>query len=294
MSTTELRKPRGYAAAEALAGVEALDTPADAIAKKVRELTAGTTIKDVLSGSWLGHPLHPVLTDVAIGSWTSVILLDWLGGEASEPGADRLLGIGLAAAAPTFASGWLEYSDSTPGNPPVKRVGLVHALANGTAATLFATSLAARRRGARGRGRLLALGAGAVMTTAAYLGGHLSFAHGIGVDQTAFERPEAEWTDVLAAAELAADAPRCVDVDGVAVLVVRHAGELFALSDICAHRGGALHEGELQDGCISCPLHGSTYRLRDGSLMRGPSAYPQPLWEARERAGRLEVRPAPG
>jgi nitrite reductase/ring-hydroxylating ferredoxin subunit/uncharacterized membrane protein len=292
MSTTELRNPRAYAAAEVLAGVEVLDTPADAIAKKVRELAGGTTFKDVLSGTWLGHPLHPVLTDVAIGSWTSALLLDWLGGRASEPGADRLLGIGLAAAAPTFASGWLEYADSTPGNPRVKRVGLVHALANGTAASLYASSLVARRRGARGRGRLLALGAGAVMTTAAYLGGHLSFANGIGVDQTAFEHPDAEWTDVLAAAELAADAPRCVEVDGVGVLVVRHGGELFALSDTCAHRGGPLHEGELKDGCISCPLHGSTYRLRDGSLVRGPSAYPQPVWEAREQAGRVEVRPA--
>jgi nitrite reductase/ring-hydroxylating ferredoxin subunit/uncharacterized membrane protein len=287
-----MRTPRAYGAVEALAGVEALDAPADAIAKQVRDLAGGTTFKDALSGSWLGHALHPFLTDLPIGSWTSAVLLDWLGGEESEVAADRLLGIGLAAAAPTFVSGWLDYADSTPGNPPVKRVGLVHALSNGGAATLFALSLSARRNGARGRGRALALAGTAFLTVGGYLGGHLSYASGIGVDQTAFETPEAEWTDVLAAGELAEDAPRCVEADGVAVVVVRHGGALHALSDTCAHRGGALHEGELHDGCITCPLHGSTFRLEDGSLVRGPSAYPQPRWEARERAGRIEVRPA--
>ena len=77
------------------------------------------------------------------------------------------------------------------------------------------------------------------------------------------------------------------------VLVVRHGGELFALSDTCAHRGGALHEGELVDGCVQCPLHSSRFRLRDGGLVQGPSAYPQPAWETRVRDGRVEVAPAP-
>jgi nitrite reductase/ring-hydroxylating ferredoxin subunit/uncharacterized membrane protein len=290
MSVTEITTPRG--AAEALARVDAIDPVADAIAKKVRELTGGTTVKDVLSGTWFGHTLHPVLTDLPIGTWTSAVLLDWLGGKGSEAAADRLLGIGLAAAAPTFASGWLEYADSTPGNPTVKRIGLVHAFGNGGAAALFAASLAARRQGARGRGRMLALAGSALLSASGYLGGHLSFANGVGVNRTAFEQPEAEWSDVLGAAELADDAPGCVEVDGTPVLVVRHGGELFALSDTCAHRGGALHEGKLSDGCIVCPLHGSTFRLRDGGLVRGPSAYPQPAWEARERSGRVEVRPA--
>jgi nitrite reductase/ring-hydroxylating ferredoxin subunit len=292
MSTTEKREPRLYAAAEALAEVDALDGVADAIASKLRDLAGGTAFKNALTGSWLGHPLHPVLTDVAIGTWTSATLLDWVGGRASEPAARRLLGIGVTAAVPTILSGWMDYIDSIYGNPQVKRVGIVHAFANATATTLFGTSLAARRNGAIGRGKALALAGVAVTTVSAYLGGHLSFGNAVGVDQTAFEDPESDWTDVLATGELGERTPRYVEAHGIGVLVVREGGELFALSDRCSHRGGPLHEGKLEDGCVVCPLHGSTFRLRDGSLVRGPSPYPQPLWEARERAGRVEVRPA--
>jgi nitrite reductase/ring-hydroxylating ferredoxin subunit/uncharacterized membrane protein len=292
MSHLSSRTPRAYEAVESLAEIEALDAPADAIAKQVRKLVPAGPVKDALTGSWLGHALHPVLTDVPVGTWTSALLLDWLGGRDSAPAADRLIGIGLAAAAPTFATGWLDYADSVVGDETVKRVGIVHAVSNGGAALLFAGSLAARRNGARGRGKLLALAGGALMGAGAYLGGHLSFAEGIGVDRTAFEDADPEWTDVLADAELREGDPRCVEADGVPVLVVRDGGELFALSDTCAHRGGALHEGTIEDGCVRCPLHSSTFRLRDGALIQGPSAYPQPAWETRVQAGRVEIRPS--
>lgn len=290
MTSADARTPIAYEAVESLAQVEALDGPADFISKQVRNLVPGGPVKDALSGSWLGHALHPVLTDVPIGTWTSALLLDWLGGSDSEDAADRLIAFGLAAAAPTFITGWVDYSDSTVGNETVKRVGIVHAVANGGGAVLMATSLAARRNGARGRGKLLALVGGALMGAGAWLGGHLSFAEGIGVDQTAFEEPGTDWQDVLGESELAEGAPQCVRVDGVEVLVVRHGGELFALSDTCSHRGGALHEGEIADGCVTCPLHGSVFRLSDGSLERGPSAYPQPAWEIRASGGRVQVR----
>ena len=292
MSMIEARGPRGYEAVEQLAKVEALDAPADAIAKRIRGWVPAGPVKDALSGTWLGHALHPVLTDVPIGTWTSALLLDWLGGEGAQDGADRLIALGLAAAAPTFATGWLEYSDSTVGNTTVKRVGIVHAASNGTAAALFATSLAARRNGARGRGRLLALAGGACLLAGGFLGGHLSFAEGTGVDRTAFEAPPEDWADVAAESDLADGEMRCYEVGDVKVLVVRHGGELFALSDTCSHRGGPLHEGEIVDGCVQCPWHSSRFQLRDGSVMQGPSPYPQPVWETRVQAGRVELRPA--
>lgn len=289
MSTIEARTPRGYEAADELAKVEALDAPADAIAKRIRGWVPAGPVKDVLSGAWLGHALHPVLTDVPIGTWTSALLLDWLGGERARDGADRLIALGLAAAAPTFASGWIEYADSTVGSQTVKRVGIVHAASNGTAAALFATSLAARRNGARGRGKLLALAGGAFMLAGGFLGGHLSFAEGTGVNRNAFEAPPEDWTDVAAESDLPDGELRCFEVDGVNVFVVRQGGELFALSDTCAHRGGPLHEGEIVDGCVQCPWHSSRFRLRDGAVIQGPSAYPQPVWETRVRAGRVEL-----
>jgi nitrite reductase/ring-hydroxylating ferredoxin subunit/uncharacterized membrane protein len=292
MSPSDSTTSRAYDIAKSLEQVDALDGPAEFIASKVRELVPAGPVKDALSGTWLGHALHPVLTDVPIGTWTSALLLDWLGGSSSEDAADRLIAFGLAAAAPTFATGWVEYADSTVGSEAVKRVGIFHAISNGGGALMMAASLAARRNGARGRGKLLALAGGAFMGAGAYLGGHLSFGTGMGVDQTVFEESETEWHDVLGEDELADGKARCVDVDDVHVLVVRHAGGLYALSDRCAHRGGPLHEGEIADGCVTCPWHGSTFRLRDGALQRGPSAYPQPAWEARAVGGRVQVRPA--
>jgi hypothetical protein len=87
---------------------------------------------------------------------------------------------------------------------------LVHATGNGLASTLFAVSLVVRRRGARAPGRLLALAGGAAMVTGAFLGGHLSLARGIGVDETAFDAPPDDWPDAFAEGELAEGRPRAV------------------------------------------------------------------------------------
>jgi nitrite reductase/ring-hydroxylating ferredoxin subunit/uncharacterized membrane protein len=292
MSTIGAGTPRGHQVVERLEGVTALDAPAQAIAKAVHNAVPGGPVKDTLSGTWLGHSLHPALTDVPIGAWTSALLLDWFGGRPARPAADGLIGIGLLAALPTVAAGASDWADSTAGNPAVRRVGLVHATGNALATTLFAVSLVARRRRARPAGRLLALAGGAAMMSGAFLGGHLSLARGIGVDETAFDAPPDDWTDALAEDELAEGRPRTVRVAGIDVMVVRDGGEVRALTDRCAHRGGPLHEGEVRDGCVTCPWHGSTYDLRDGSLVRGPSAYPQPAWQARVREGRIELRPA--
>jgi nitrite reductase/ring-hydroxylating ferredoxin subunit/uncharacterized membrane protein len=293
MSTSEMRRPRAYEATEALAGVEALDGPADAISGFVRKTVPGGPVKDALSGSWLGHSLHPLLTDVPIGLWTSALTLDWVGGASGEAAADRLIALGVGAALPTALSGLTDWADSTVGNEAVKRVGIVHATSNLAAAALFAGSWVARKRGARGTGKLLALAAGSALGAGGFLGGHLSYAEGIGVDQTAFQVPESDWHDAVAGTDLVDGQPQVAEVDGVPVMLLRQASEVFALSDRCAHRGGPLHEGTIEDGCVHCPLHDSVFRLRDGSLVHGPSAYPQPAWETRERAGRIEVRPLP-
>ena len=129
--------------------------------KAVRDTVPAGPAKDALSGVWLGHALHPLLTDLPIGSYTSAVLLDWLGGRDAERAADRLIGLGLLFTLPTAATGMTEWADSEVGDPAVRRVGLVHAALNVGATALFGASLAARRGGARGTGRLLALaGAG--------------------------------------------------------------------------------------------------------------------------------------
>jgi nitrite reductase/ring-hydroxylating ferredoxin subunit len=170
----------------------------------------------------------------------------------------------------------------------------VHAVSNVAALSLYGASLVARRRGAQRRGRLLGLAGAAALGVGGHLGGHLSYAKAVGVDATALGAGLDDWTDAGAAADLLDDVPVCRSVAGVDVLLVRHDGQVLALADRCSHRGGPLHEGTVEDGCVTCPLHGSRFRLSDGSVERGPSPYPQPTFAVRETAGRLEVRQAYG
>lgn len=271
-----------------LAGLEALDAPAKTIGKAVRSIIKPGPTKNALSGSWLGHALHPLLTDVTIGSYTSAVALDWLGGRESAAAARRLIGLGLLSAVPTVVSGYSDWADTEVADNSVRRIGIVHAAANATAASLFAASWAARRGG--GSGRLLALTGGGVLAGAAYLGGHLTLAEGVGVDHTTFEDGPDEWTAVLDDADLADGRMRCVEADGTAVMVARSGGDLYALSNHCSHRGGPLHEGDIDAGTVTCPWHDSVFDLRDGALIHGPAAYPQPAWDTRVRDGRIEVR----
>ena len=273
----------------AIGGLKALDPVGEKLGKLVRDATQKPKrLKELLSGSWLGHPVHPLLTDVTIGTLTSALLLDWLGGDDSRPAARRLIGIGLLSATPVVASGASDWGDAEPADESVRRIGIVHATSNAIATTLFAASYAARRRGQDGR--LLALAGGAALSAGGYLGGHLAFAEGVGVDHTVFEHGPDGWTDVLAESTLQDGKPRCVQADGTAVMVVKRRGALFALSDHCSHLGGPLHEGTFTDTTVTCPLHESVFDLRDGTLIHGPAAYPQPAWDARARAGRVEVR----
>jgi uncharacterized membrane protein len=164
-----------------LESVEALDGAGQAIGRAVRGLIPDGATKDVLSGAWLGHALHPIMTDAPIGAWTSSVLLDWTGGKDSRSAADRLILTGVLAAGVTVATGWSDWADAEGRNAAVRRSGLVHAAANATATALMISSYRARKRGARGRGKLLSLAGSAALGAGGWLGGHLSYTLGAGV-----------------------------------------------------------------------------------------------------------------
>ena len=175
------------AAVESVEGASALDGPGQAVGRTVRGVLSPGAFKDALSGAWLGHALHPMLTDVVIGSFTSATMLDLIGGKQSAQASERLIAIGIAAYGPTALTGVSDWADSEPADDAVRRVGLVHAATNAIALGLYSASLRARRRGGRGKGMLLG-GAGAgVLGLAGYLGGHLTLAKGVGVDKTIFD-----------------------------------------------------------------------------------------------------------
>lgn len=269
---------------ERLEQLDAFSQPAqDAVRAAIPN---GSVVKDVAVGSWFGHPVHPALTDVVVGSWLGGFALDLLGGAKREQAADDLVALGVLAAVPTAVTGLADWADVGENE---RRVGTVHALANVAALALQVASWRARHRSNRAAGVGLTAGAIALSTAAAWLGGHLSFGRGVGVDETAFEAPPTTWTvvnddDKLEKGELVRRSAR-----GTGVVLVRYRGRVHALLDRCNHRGCSLSEGEFDGTAITCPCHGSRFAL-DGSLLRGPAAYPQPVLETRVHEGKIEVR----
>jgi nitrite reductase/ring-hydroxylating ferredoxin subunit/uncharacterized membrane protein len=273
----------------ALESVESVDGVALKLAGAVSNAVPVGAPRDALSGTWLGHALHPPLTDVVIGSFFSATLLDLLGGDDTGRASERLIEIGLVTAAPTVASGLSDWAFTVYGDRRVRPVGLAHASVNLTASALYAASLAARRRGAPGRGKLLGLAGGAVLSVGAFLGGHLSFTRGVGVNETTFDEGPRDWT-IVDAGELEEGKPASAMAGDTPVLLLKHHGHLHAMHDRCSHRGCLLSGGEVEGESVTCPCHGSRFSLLDGSIERGPATAPQPVFETRDRDGRTEVR----
>ncbi|MGH8922532.1 MAG: Rieske 2Fe-2S domain-containing protein [Acidimicrobiales bacterium] len=274
---------------ESLKGLSVLDGLSGPVAKIVGRATASPPVKNLLSGTFLGHPLHPLLTDLPIGTWVSAATLDLVGGKAAGKAARKLTGLGVLAALPTAAAGLSDWSETY---GPDQRLGIAHGLGNLAATALQASSYLARRRGRRGLGALLGLSALGLTVGASYLGGHLSFGRGVGVDHTASEERTSEWTRVATLSELETAKPYRVDAGGVPVVVVRDGEALRALSATCVHAGGPLDEGELVEAgtALRCPWHASVFALADGSVLRGPAAFCQPAWEVRAVGEAVEVR----
>ncbi len=266
-----------------------LDSPAKAIAGQVRSLLSGP-VKDAVSGTWLGHALHPMLTDVVIGSFTSATLLDLLAGEDAEEASERLIMVGIAAYGPTALSGINDWADTEPVDDGVRRAGLVHAAGNAVALGLYTASLRARRRGSRGLGVALGAAGASVMMVGGYVGGHLSMTKGVGPNQTIFDEGPSDWTPAADAAQLSERQPTRVVVDETPVLLVKDGDRIFAIHDRCSHRGCSLSQGELDGEEIVCGCHGSRFDLKDGSVKHGPATAPQPFFQVRDREGIVEVR----
>jgi hypothetical protein len=167
----------------------ALDGPVRALEPSIRALFGTGTRASVLRGDWLGHTVHPLLTDVVIGTWTSASLLDLFGGRDSSASAQRLIGTGLLAVGPTAWTGWAEWSAAESRD---KRVGLVHAATNGLAIGVYAASWIARKRGRHGAGARLALTGAAVSGVGVYLGGHLAAARKVGSHHPAYDEAPLE------------------------------------------------------------------------------------------------------
>jgi nitrite reductase/ring-hydroxylating ferredoxin subunit/uncharacterized membrane protein len=275
---------------ERLEATEALDRLARPAELAVAKLLPRGRLKDVLHGVWLGHPLHPLLTDLPIGFWTGAFVLDLAGGRRARSAADALIALGVVTAVPTAAAGIADWSEL---NQPERRSGVVHATANLTATALYGLSLLARRRGRRVSGVALAMAGSTAATIGGFLGGHLTFRRASGVNHAAEAPAATEWTEVSVQGTLTSDRPTLAHLDGAPLAAV--ADGPAALFARCSHLGGPLQDGELVDGCLRCPWHASVFRFADGKVVHGPATAPQPAYVLRSTNGRTEARrrPAP-
>ncbi|BBL80163.1 hypothetical protein RxyAA322_20170 [Rubrobacter xylanophilus] len=275
-----------------------LEGISDAVQPRVREAVeaGGRPVRNLLDGTWMEVPLHPVLTDVPVGAWTSTLVFDGLdvisGRRAARNAADASLAFGLLgglAAAVAGLSDWRYLMGHS------RRMGAAHGLFNTAGLALAAVSLGLRAAGRRNAGRAAFLAGYTLAGVGAHLGGELSYGHGLRVDRNALrgqEGPE-EFVPVLKASELPAGGMRRVSADGAEVLLARSSdGEICAISAVCGHFGGALDQGRREGDTVVCPLHGSRFDLCSGKVIDGPAVFPQPRYEVRVRGEDIEIRSA--
>ncbi len=275
-----------------------LDTIGDPLQKYLASLftnrgETGKQVKNVLNGTWLGHPLHPVLTDVPVGAWVSTALLDTVASltedESMARAADITLAVGLAAAAGAAVTGFTDWTD-TYGQE--RKVGLLHGLTMLATFTAYTSSLLSRLRGSRSSGVAMANTGLALLTVGAYLGGDEVYDIGYGVNHTAFQHGPDKFVAVMQETELQPDQPTKTVAQGVAVMLVKQGNQIYALDDTCVHAGCSLSEGQLDGTSIVCACHGSQYDLRDGAVINGPATMREPHYQVRVQDGMIEVKQA--
>jgi nitrite reductase/ring-hydroxylating ferredoxin subunit/uncharacterized membrane protein len=251
-------------------------------------------LRNFLNGTWLGEPLHVVLTDVPVGVWTVAMVFDALDvaydRREFKRACETSIGLGLLGAAGAAVTGITDWSDV---DPPARRLGLIHGALNLSGIALFATSLLLRRKKSREIGRIASILGYAVMSYAAHLGGKLVYEHRVGVDRTDGQVFPEQFIAVLPETSLMDGKLTRVMYKGTPILLVRRGGRLFAVAETCSHFSGPLSEGKLEGDTVVCPYHFSRFALKDGRVLDGPATHPQPCLEVRTRNGQIEVRHSP-
>lgn len=241
-------------------------------------------LKDFLNGVWLGHPLHPAITDVPIGAFFVALVLDFSGQRAA---ATLAIGVGIVFMALAALAGYADYIDLE--NKP-RRFGTIHSSLMLVALVFYVVSFLMRLGGTPSAAEVwLSVVGFVIIVTGAYVGGELVYNLGTQVDRHAWRGGGTKWT-AIDATDIPADKPVKAKAGSQTLVVVRRGTALNALHDVCAHQGCSLSEGKIVGETIECGCHGSRFRLADGLVVRGPAVFDQPHYEVREAEGKLEVR----
>lgn len=249
-------------------------------------------VKDLLNGTWLGHPLHSAITDLPIGALLVSVVLDLLG---QEVGADVALLATVLFMLAAAVAGAADYVD-TDGTPRARAT--LHSTLMVAALILLIVSLVLRAGNPADRlvPIVLSILGLLIVTAGAFVGGDVVYALGNMVSRHAFRGAGTKWIrlELDSPADLS-DLPVATPVKARAgindLVLVRIGANVHAMHAVCSHAGGPLEQGTVVEGCLECPWHGSRFWVDNGHLARGPALYDQPAYELREaEAGGYEVR----
>ena len=271
------RLPNPADAARRLEHAEALDGTVRVLADAVQRQTGSGAQADALHGVWLGQPVHPALTGLPVGFWTSAAVLDFVPG--SRRASQVLIALGLAGSVPAAAAGLADWSSL---HREQQRVGVVHAAANAGATALFASSLLARAIGRHTEGRALALGGLAALTASTYLGRHLAFPLGAGAShaESVSHLAPLGWHDLCRIYDLPDGRLARRQLGYLSLVVVRQGSDVLALADRCApgraaapgnahqRRGRSVRHLSLARQHVPARRRGRRARARDGTPAR--------------------------
>jgi nitrite reductase/ring-hydroxylating ferredoxin subunit/uncharacterized membrane protein len=296
--------------------VKKISAPIDGLLNRAFQSTILRPLKLFFNGTWIGHPLHPVLKDIPVGAWTFTVIFDLAGLVFNVPSfglaASVTAGIGIAGAAAAAVAGMMDWMDI---DPPEKSVGAVHAILNIVATLFFLASFLMRYRD---HWQLMwgscsvALAGYLLMTAGATLGGAMVYRMGVMINRNAYRNGPSDFQPAVAASKLAEGKMVRVEVDGQPILLVQpsllvksasagsgssdtkatnsDASTIYAIGAVCSHYGAPLNEGTLEGGTVRCPWHGSRFALEDGSVREGPTCTAVPCYKVRVVKDQVEIK----
>ncbi|MEC5181796.1 Rieske 2Fe-2S domain-containing protein [Arthrobacter sp. CG_A4] len=267
-----------------------LDPVANKLRSVVKSVIRPQPLRDVLHGVPVGHPLHPLLILVPVGTWVSAAVLDVF--PRTDGAAKILIGTGIAGAIPSALTGYTDWSET---HEQQLRVGVVHSTANLVGVVLYSLSLIERLAGRTGSGKALSFAGLAVVSAGGFLGGHLAYRQAVGANhaEDVPHRITPGWQGIGDLGDMPEGRLFRRTLGDIPLVVFRRGVEVSVLSDVCSHLSGPLHEGELtaddDDPCVVCPWHQSTFSLRTGEVVHGPATSPQSSFLSRVVDGAVEV-----
>lgn len=274
--------------------VKKISSPIDGLLNRMFQTGMLRPLKLFLNGTWIGHPLHPVLKDIPVGAWTFTVIFDLAGLLFKVPSfgvaASVTTAVGIAGALGAAVAGLMDWMDV---DPPEKSVGAVHAILNGTATLIFAANLVMRWQDQwqlSWASCVVGLAGYFLMTIGATLGGGMVYRMGVMINRNAYRNGPADFHVAIAASKLAEGQMVRVEVEGQPILLVKTGSKICAIGAVCSHYGAPLNEGTIEGGAVRCPWHGSRFALEDGGVREGPTCTPVPSYEVRVVNDQVELK----